>query len=270
MRSFLLTKTLFVLSLLLPLTDSQIAMGQIFSPYGYSGWGAYPYVGGSYNTTRNIAAQQQLQGQQIVAERSLALQTNIRNTMENQAQARNQAIMTQKQSDRDWWFQVQQQQVAARQGRPQSAPMISAPVATFEPSAGSTYSTDRPVSLPETDSIIRWPKTLCDARFAEDRAVIEAPYRRTENPPTNPTAAEYRNMLKATEQMKADLLQMTGKITAKQYLDSHQFLTQLAGELQGRLNRLEAPVAPPKKAPEKAAPPEKVTVPENAEEDKQG
>ena len=93
--------------------------------------------------------------------------------------------------------------------------------------------------------IIPWLPVLCDPRFAAQRAIVEAPYRR--QPKSNPTVADYQNMIAAAGQMKAILGQMTAEISAQEYLNAEKFVDQLTTESEGRIKTDEAaPAEQPK------------------------
>ena len=210
------------------------------NPYsGYGGWGGYPL--GQYNVTREIAAQDRQVGQLRTMQQNLVVQNGIRNTLINQAQSQTNAIQSQRQSNQDWWFQYQSQQMAERRaeayrtppaGSVAMAPAVAAPAA--------------PAATPPTAStdIIRWLPLFEDPRFAQPRAAIEAPYRRSPPGLSTPTVDDYRNMVKAVEQMKAISAQMTGEISARDYLQAEAFLKQMGQEASQRADRVSAPPKP--------------------------
>ena len=104
-----------------------------YSPYGTYGygWGGW---GGDSAMINNVAAGRR-QDQNLAAAQNAAVQMGIRNTLSSQADARNQALRSQHQSSRDWWFQMQQQQNAERQARASQPPaMAYVPSATYAPS----------------------------------------------------------------------------------------------------------------------------------------
>lgn len=208
---------------------------------GYGAWGAYTSALNSA-TTRNIAEQDHLAGMNAAMQQNAMMQSGIRNTMMTQAQTRTQDIYSQRQSNRDWWFQVEQQQSAQRQAAAARAPMgtvAMAPVAGFDSALSA-------VPQPEAATdIIKWLPVLCDPRFAEQRATVEAPYRRT--PKGQPTVADYENMIDATKQMKAILGQMTAQISAQEYLGAEKFIDQLAAEARGRIEQNQKPTEQPAK-----------------------
>ena len=216
----------------------QLWYGYAGYPYGYGGWGAAGSWSATsqYNTTRNIQAADQLAGQAIAARQSAAMQNSIRNTMMTQAQTRTQDMLNQRQSNQDWWFQVQQQQLAQRQAASARMPPTVAPATSLEPAAAAP-ATSAPVSAtPATpaDTVMQWPTALQDPRFAALRGQIEAPYRRTPGKLSYPTAAEYLAMLQPIEQMRSLLGQMTGDLTAREYLDAEKFLNLIAQQAQKR------------------------------------
>ncbi len=90
--------------------------------YGYSGdWGdGFGYQ--PPNPYSEVAAQSRLLGQQAAMQQNMVVQSGIRNTLTTQSQAQNTAILNQRQSNRDWWFQYQTGQMAERQARDYDAP----------------------------------------------------------------------------------------------------------------------------------------------------
>jgi hypothetical protein len=190
---------------------------------GYGGGGVLLYdLGGCAARRWNSQSQQHLLGQQIAAAQAAALQSDIRNAMAAEAQRRSEQVFVQQQADRDWWLQVQQQQVAERQQAAQWVAMTAA----FKPA---------PRQAP-TDPI-KWPLLLQAPPFAEQRSQIEAPYRRGSKGSRTPMAADYKNMIRAAEQMRSILKGMTATLTAHEYLDSQAFLDRLAAEARDRLEK---------------------------------
>jgi hypothetical protein len=216
--------------------------------YGYGGWGDNgiddPGIAGAlgslsatrqYNTTRDIQSANKLAGQNIAAQQSAAMQSNIQNTMMGQAQSQTQNLLNQRQANKDWWFQVQQQQVAQRQAAGSRMPPTMAPPG-FEP---ATIASAAPAPAAEAapkvaDDVMQWPLALQDARCAALRSAIEAPYRRTPGKMSYPTRDEYLAMLQPIKQMRGLLGQMTGELTAREYLDAEKFLNLVAQQAQER------------------------------------
>jgi hypothetical protein len=194
--------------------------------FGYGGFGGYPI--GSFNTTRNIAQQNYENGQVAAFEQNATMQRNIQNTLSNQAVARTNEIENRRSSNRDWWFQVQEQQMAQQRARPPVSPMSGSVSVARDPNA--VASRDPAVS---TD-IIPWLPLLQDPQFAELRAKIEAPYRRTPPKLSAPTPSDYRDIDKAVEQMKAILSGLTASVSAQQYLQAQAFLDQMGKEARER------------------------------------
>jgi hypothetical protein len=228
-----------VLATLGLLTSATTAFSQFwpgYGNYGYSGgWGGYPY--GNTAALRSAAQTDRMMGQAAAMRQTATVQSGIRNTLSSQAAAQTQAILGQQQSNKDWWFQVQQQQLAQRPPMPQRSPMSSgAPVAGFESAASA------PASPQAATDIIKWPPLLCDPQFAQQRARIEAPYRRSSQGQGNPTDADYQAMIEAAAQMKAILKQLAANISAQDYINADAFLDQLAAEARGRIAK-EAPAS---------------------------
>jgi hypothetical protein len=191
-------------------------------------WGAYTSAM-SNSTTRYIAEQNRSMGQAAAMQQQAMVQSGIRNTLMSQAQTQTQDLLARQQSNRDWWFQVQQQQAAQRRAMSPSGSEQAPPVAGFESAVA-----DAPAPQAATD-VIKWLPLLCEPQFAQQRAVIEAPYRRAGKERTNPTAADYRAMINAGEQMKDILKQMTAGISAQAYLNADAFIDQLISEARDRI-----------------------------------
>jgi hypothetical protein len=193
------------------------------SPYmGYGVWGE------QFNTTRDIAQQNYQTGQIAAMGQNMAVQSGIRNTLINQAQTQTSALQSQRQSNKDWWFQMQEQQMAERRATAGRSSQQGA----FQPSSPAVaYAEPRPTA--STD-IIPWLPVLQDPRFSAERAAIESPYRRASSGLSTPTPADYRNMLKSIDRMKAILRQITGELSARDYLQADAFLDKMAQEARER------------------------------------
>lgn len=233
------TKVFGVLAAIWLLTLAATAEAQMwpgrggYRGYGSDGaWGAYT-AAKNYATTANIAQQNRMAGQQASMQQMAMRQSNIRNTLGSQAARQTQGITSQQQSNRNWWFQVQQQQATQRRSMPMGSAAARAPVA-FEPSSN--------VPMADTE-VIPWLPILCDPQFAQQRTRVEAPYRR--QPEANPTVEDYKNMLDAADQMKVTLNKLAAQISAQEFLDAVAFLDKLAAEARGRIEQ-DAPPAKPK------------------------
>jgi hypothetical protein len=114
-----------------------------------------------------------------------------------------------------------QQQLAKRQ----------LPSAPPPPERSSVYpaSFTCPAPPAETD-IINWPPALLDPRLAQQRAIVEAPYRCKPAGHVRLTAADRQAIIGAVARMKLILGQMTGEISTADSLDAQKFLDQLAAE----------------------------------------
>jgi hypothetical protein len=208
---------------------------------GNDAWGA---VASAMNTTssRYAAQQDRMAGQAAADMQRGMMQSNIRNTLSTQAEMRTQNIIGQGEANRDWWFQVQQQQAAQRQ----SMAAAHAPIAMMSAAGLEAVSSPTPQPSAATD-VIKWQSTLCEPRFSADRAKVEAPYRRAPKGKAAPTTADYQNMIDAAQHMKLLLGQMTADISAQDYLGAEKFLDQLAAEAHGRIEQGKKPAEQPDK-----------------------
>ena len=179
------------------------------------------------NSAHDNAQAYQAWSQQAASSQRSGMESGIRSEMDANSQQYTQSIYNRRQAGRDWWFQVEQQQVAQQQAR---AARYAAMSAGFE----SAQTANAPKAA--TD-IIKWLPLLQAPQFAAERARIEAPYRRNSKGLSTPTVNDYRNMIEAAEQMKAILKGMTAEITAEEYFDSEDFLSRLAAEARERLER---------------------------------
>ena len=95
---------------------------------------------------------------------------------------------------------------------------------------------------PVAPTIIDWPLVLRDARFADQRARVEAPYRR--EPKSVRTAADYSEMIDAAAQMREIVARHNAELPAYDALNAVRFLEQLAAEAHSRLESLQASSGP--------------------------
>jgi hypothetical protein len=242
----------FVLAILCMEMTAEIASAQLF-PRGRRSSGGYDIdaydtaVGMNALSNSTAAASELAQSyqswrQQTGSSQMSATQSSIRSTMGADAERRSQDIAAQRQSHRDWWFQTQQQQVAQRQAAPARSDTVVVPyIPAPSPSATSSPSVYTPpagfeaASAAPVSNIIKWPPVLSGPGFAQQRAQIEAPYLRGVNGLSTPTADDYRNMIKTTEQMKTMLKYVADVVSAQDYLTATAFLDKLAAEARDRL-----------------------------------
>ncbi|MEN6407404.1 MAG: hypothetical protein ABFC77_13155 [Thermoguttaceae bacterium] len=216
------------------LSVSSTAMAQFWPGRGYYDdagiWGAYTSAINNA-TSRYVAQSDRLAGERAANQQMLAMQRGIQNTLSSQATMRTQNALSQQQNNRDMWFQVQQQQVAQRRSM--------GPTAYASPSipVGLESVPTTPAPQVATD-IIAWPAVLCDPRFAQQRAAIEAPYRGKSGLSASPTKAQYQTMIDTATDMKATLGHMTNEISAREYLDTEKFLDQLSTEAEQRIKEM--------------------------------
>lgn len=213
-------------------------------------------LGSADSATRGVAQNYQAWRQQAAAPQMSATQSGIQNAMSADAQRRTEAIYSQQQSNRDWWFQTQQQQIAQRQAAAtqMEAAQLVADSAQRQsqgtqyqpqgmqyetsPAAPGFESETKFVPPPVAMDVIPWSPVLRFPRFAEQRARIEAPYRRSSKGLSTPTAKDYQDMIDATEKMKTILKGLVDIISAQDYFNTEAFLNQLASEARTRLKEV--------------------------------
>jgi hypothetical protein len=207
------------------------ALAQFFPGYGYGGWGgtngSAALLGADYQqaTAMQMKAQSMQAGQERTMQQNYVVQSGIRNTLSSQAQSQTNAILSQQQADKDWWFQQQSQQMAQRRAIEYSTGAQPMPVG-LGPSGGPP---------PAAMDIIKWPTVLQEQCFASERTQIEAPFRRTPPKLSVPTTADYGKMASAVEDMKAVLeWRLKDGVDLSNYNTAKTFLNQLGHELAAR------------------------------------
>jgi hypothetical protein len=246
-----------ILVLVWLVTSSAMVLAQRYSRSGrYGGYGGYGGYGDDAGvmalqssateqaSMRSAAESDRLMGQTAAMQQNAMMQSGIRNTLSSQADARTQNILSQRQSNRDWWFQVQQQQAAARPAYGASSPALAACGFGAEPAVGrfTVVGADSEAAM----DIIKWPSTLQEREFASRRALIEAPYRKSPPGLSTPTAEDYRDMVKNVDEMKAILewrLTVKSGLDTESYDQAKAFLDKLGQEASERSVK---PVKPPK------------------------
>jgi hypothetical protein len=211
---------------------------------GYGGYGGYGDDAGvmalqasatSQAAASRAAQSNRMMGQNIALQQNAMMQSGIRNTLSSQASAMTQNVGSQRQSDRDWWFQVQQQQMAARPSYGSSSPVLASCGFGASPPQGGFA----PVGAePEVAmDVIKWPTVLQEPEFASRRALVEAPYRRSPPALSVPTANDYRDMVKTVDEMEAILewrLTVKDGLETSVYQQAKAFLEKLGQEASER------------------------------------
>lgn len=112
--------------------------------------------------------------------------------------------------------------------RQTSLEVTSNSVAPIPPaSAGTATIASEPAPL------IPWPTILRDARFSDQRARVETPFRRDLGSQPNLSAADCQNIAEAGEQMKNILWQMGSSVSTQDSMEAERFLSQLIAEARG-------------------------------------
>jgi len=216
---------------------------------GYGGYGDDAGVMALQSSAMNQASMSRavqsdrMAGQNAAMQQRAMVQSGARNMLTTQADARTQNILSQQQSYRDSWFQLQQQQTAGQRAyEPGSPALVSAGCGAGPVAGGFAVA----VPLPEVAmDIIKWPSTLQEQMFASRRALIEAPYRRSPPALSAPTANDYRDMVKNVDEMKAMLewrLSVKSGLDSNEYQQAKVFLDKLGQEASERsVNALKSP-----------------------------
>jgi hypothetical protein len=202
-----------------------------FVPHGYY----YPDMGvmGAATAAYSSAAQQNLymqdrQLQQTTSgARSQAWQ-NINRSMQMEASARPATVPDSGQAARDWMYQNAPSSRTAR--RPMTLPSTDMALVT------PARETSKPAAPRE---IMLWPTILKDQRFNEDRADVEAPFRRAYADGKPLTIDDYQGIIQAVEKMKATIKGIESQIVEPEYTAVEKYLDDLIADAQKRIQARE-------------------------------
>ncbi len=210
---------------------------------GYGGWGAAE-SNSQYIVGSQLAAQNRQAGQQAAMAQNAVVQSGIRNTLSNQADSRSNAILTQRQSTQDWWFQNQQQQAAERRAAEYRSPSPGA--AGYGPALGTGNFVPAGEPPRVALDVIRWPTVLQDGAFASERTQVEAPYRRSPPKLSTPTASNFGTIVETVEEMQAVLewkLSDSG-LPTNEYNQAKAFLAKMHAEARQSATAIALPARP--------------------------
>jgi hypothetical protein len=231
------------IAVLFTLCLPSLVVAQFYPGYGY-GYGGYGDGGAALlgADARQAAviqarADSRIAGQQAAMNQNAVVQSGIRSTLTNQAQGRADAISSQRQANQDWWYQQQAQQTAERNAL-YAEKAAAAPTSGWG-SYGAVRSGFGPSGAPPPANmdIIKWPTLLQEQCFASERTKIEAPYRRTPPKLSPPTIADYRQMTRTVEDMKAVLeWRLSEGADTNEYNTAKAFLNKLGQEVAARAN----------------------------------
>jgi len=195
----------------------------------------YPDINKTNAAYQQAAAQQRAYQAQSSMARTSAWQ-NINQSMAQQASMQTQSMLAQRQSSKDWWYDVQARKLAESKASPSYRPM-SLPYSEG-PDASSPRS---PSQKPAVQEIMIWPTLLKNPEFDELRSKIETPFRRAYADKKPLTADDYRGILQAVDEMKVKLQSMSSQIIESEYAAVEGYLNELAADAQ---KRLEARISP--------------------------
>ena len=205
------------------------------------GWGAWPGMVAEQSTAnvRNLAGAAHRQSRSIAAAQSQRTQQSIQNTLLSQAQQQTRQIQQSTQSFEDLRMATLTQQSRGRAGSLPAGLPVAAPGLPAAGTSAEMASSKLTVSPHARTDLIQWPRVLQDPRFDEDRAKIEAPFRRSQEQGTPIPAAEYQQIIAAATDMKLTLRQLASELRGDILLANEQFLDRLIAEAQERIEQKE-------------------------------
>jgi hypothetical protein len=225
--------------------SGQLAPRRFVGRGGYGGYYGYDY--GPYypdiNQTNAELQQAYNQERQYQAQSSMARTAawrNINQTMIDQANQQTQSMLAQRQSAKDWWYQIEAQQVASRQAR-EAAQAAAAAKSESEDPYNNPQAAARNSAAKD---IMVWPTLLRGPAFDQLRAEVEAPFRRGYADHKPLTADDYRGILRALDEMKAKLKDFSSRVVESEYVAVESYLDDLAADAQKRLEARLSPKAP--------------------------
>ncbi len=84
-----------------------------------------------------------------------------------------------------------------------------------------------------------WPTVLKDSVFDADRAIVEAPFRRSYADGKSLSIEEYQTIIKTVEKMKTTLKGMAAQLVESEYLAVEKYLDDLIADAQKRIQARE-------------------------------
>jgi hypothetical protein len=184
----------------------------------------------AYQATANQS--RALQAQSSMA-RTSAWQ-NINNSLAQQADMRTQSMLAQRQSAKDWWYDIEARKLAESRAQPSYQPMSLPYSGPVEPAAAVPQK-------PTVQEIMIWPTLLKSPAFDVLRGKVENPFRRAYADKKPLTADDYRGILQAVDEMKAKLKGMSSQVIESEYEAVLGYLDELSTDAQKRLDARLAP-----------------------------
>ena len=218
------------------------ASAQLWPSYGYGYGGDVTGAAVLGTDLKSAAAMQAVAqnrqfGQMRTMQQNAVVQNGIRSTLLSQAQAETTRSLQQQQSNQDWWFQYQGQQMAQQRAQ----------------AGGRPAPRGRPGTPGRRRAVPPWPPATSSSgprpcksgEFAYYRSQIEAPYRRSPPGLSAPTADDYRAMAATIEQMKSVLeWRLQSGMVSEDYQQAKAFLDQLGQEAGQRAGQGSKPRGP--------------------------
>jgi hypothetical protein len=159
--------------------------------------------------------------------RSAAWQ-GINRTMQGEALSRPASVPDSGQVARDWMFQ----NTASSRPQRRSMTLPSAEMAVVTPSRESAKA-----AAPK--ELILWPTLLKEQRFDENRADVEAPFRRAYADGKPLTVEDYQTIIKTVEKMKATVKSLESQLVETEYNSVDKYLDDLIADAQKRIKARE-------------------------------
>src|SRR3972149_2170138 len=207
-----------------PVKAQFVPGGNYYSDAGVMGVATAAYQSAAQQQA--YTANRQMQMTSSMA-RSAAWQ-NINRSMQTQAMSRPSSVPDTAQAARDWMFQNTAPKGYSR--RPATLPPVSmsSPAPAVETSVQAA-----------PREIMLWPTILKDPLFDDDRAGVEAPFRRAYADGKPLSIADYEGIIKTVERMKVSLKSFESQLVASEYDAVEQYLDSLIEDAQKRIKARE-------------------------------
>jgi hypothetical protein len=196
--------------------------------YYYPDMGVMGAVSSAYSSAAQMRAYNENRQQQdrLSVAKSQSWQ-NINRSMQASAASTASAVDT-GQSARDWMYKNAPSSGAS--GRPMRLP--SSDVASVD----SSRVQSRPTAPKE---IMLWPTLLNSSRFAYERKMVEAPFRRAYTNKTPLTIQDYEDIISTLESMKGEVKEMEPELVETEYASVQKYLDDLIADSQKRIKARE-------------------------------
>ena len=128
------------------------------------------------------------------------------------------------QAARDWMYQ--HAPPSRSDSRPTTLPRVA---------MTTTQSVEKPSTKSVPQEIMLWPTILKDPLFDDDRASVEAPFRRSYADGKPLTIEDYQQIIKTVENMKATIKTLKSQLIESEYAAVEKYLDDLIADAQKRI-----------------------------------